>query len=64
VKRRWAYALLLLPFAGTLWPPLFDRAHPALAGMPFFYWYQLAWVPLTAALLGVVVHVTRKPGDG
>ena len=63
VKRRWAYALLLLPFAGTLCPALFNRAHPALAGLPFFYWYQLAWVPLTAALLGIVAVVTRESHD-
>jgi hypothetical protein len=63
VKRRWAYALLLLPFAGTLCPWLYDRAHPSFAGMPFFYWYQLAWVPITAALLGFVVYVTRDSRD-
>jgi hypothetical protein len=58
--RRWRYALLLLPFVGTLIPPLYNRAEPPLFGMPFFYWYQLGWVLLTAALLGLFVAATRE----
>lgn len=63
MRRRGWYLLLILPFIGTLLPPIYNRALPSLFGMPFFYWYQLAWVPLTAALLGVVVLAT-KDGDG
>jgi hypothetical protein len=63
MRRRAWYLLLILPFIGTLLPPIYNRALPSLFGMPFFYWYQLAWVPLTAALLGVVVLKT-KDGDG
>ena len=62
MRRAW-YALLILPFAGTLIPPLYNRPTPALFGMPFFYWYQLAWIPATAVLLAVVVAFTRKSGD-
>jgi Protein of unknown function (DUF3311) len=58
--RRFWYLLLILPFVGTLIPPLFNHARPALFGMPFFYWYQLAWVLVTAALLGAVVALTRE----
>ena len=64
MNRRWWNGLLLLPFAGTLLPWIFNRAEPELFGMPFFYWYQLAWVPSTAALLGLVVFLTRDRGDG
>jgi hypothetical protein len=63
-RRRAWYLLLLLPFAGTLIPPLYNRAEPALLGLPFFYWYQLAWIPVTALLLGIVVYATREHGDG
>jgi Protein of unknown function (DUF3311) len=63
MKRRWAYALLLLPFIGTLCPWLYDSVRPVVAGMPFFYWYQLAWIPLTAALLGMVASITRDSHD-
>lgn len=61
-SRRW-YALLILPFLATLIPVAYNRAAPELFGMPFFYWYQLAWVPATALLLGIVVHATRRPED-
>ncbi len=62
-RRRW-YLLLLLPFVGTLIPQIYNRAVPAFFGLPFFYWYQLAWVIVTSILLGVVVVATREPSDG
>ncbi len=47
--------LLLLPFVGLLWVPFFNRDDlPSLFGFPFFYWYQLLWVFLTALFLGIV----------
>jgi uncharacterized protein DUF3311 len=61
--RRALYVLLVLPFAGTLIPPIYNRTAPALFGMPFFYWYQLAWVPITAVLLGIYVALTRSRND-
>ncbi len=57
------YALLIAPFVGTLIPWLYNRATPALFGLPFFYWYQLAWVLVTSALLGLVVFLTRNRDD-
>lgn len=53
----------MLPFVGTLIPPIYNRAEPALFGLPFFYWYQLLWVVITTALLGIVVIATRRPSD-
>ena len=41
------WVLLLLPFVGLLWVPFYNFHDPALFGFPFFYWYQLAWVPIT-----------------
>ena len=46
--------LLLLPYLGLLWVPLYNRTDPVLLGFPFFYWYQLLWVPLTVLLIWVV----------
>ena len=43
-------ALLLLPYVGLLWVTFYNHREPDLFGFPFFYWYQLAWVPLTALL--------------
>ena len=57
-RRAW-YLLLALPFIALLDVPIYDRIDPLFAGIPFFYWYQLAWVVLTAMLLGVVYLATR-----
>jgi hypothetical protein len=47
--------LLALPFIGLLWVPFYNSLDPTLWGIPFFYWYQFAWVLLTSALI-IVVH--------
>ena len=52
------HLLLLPPYAGLLWVASFDRTEPALFGMPFFYWYQLAMVLLCAALTAIVYFAT------
>ena len=46
-SRGW-YLLLLLPFVGVLWVPLYNSAEPAFAGIPYFYWYQFLWVLISA----------------
>ena len=46
--------LLLLPFIGLLWVPFYNGTLPALFGFPFFYWYQLAWVPVTSLIIWIV----------
>lgn len=56
--RLW-YLLLLLPVIATLWLPWFNRSEPRLAGVPFFYWYLLAWVPLSALCSAWVYLRTR-----
>jgi hypothetical protein len=40
-KRPWAFALLLLPLATIIYPPLYDHHDPIVGGIPFFVWYQL-----------------------
>lgn len=57
-KRIW-YWLLVVPFVGTLWPPFYASAAPQWAGIPFFYWYQLLWVIISALLTGIVYAATR-----
>lgn len=51
--------LLVLPYIGLLWIPFYNFEKPALFGFPFFYWYQLAWVPLTALLTWIAYRSTR-----
>lgn len=55
--------LLLIPFIGLLWLPFYNRLEPAVFGMPFFYWYQLLWVPVTALLIWIVFQRERDRGD-
>jgi hypothetical protein len=57
-SRGW-YALLVLPYIGLLWVPIYAREDPELFGFPFFYWYQFAWVPLTAVLTFIVYRKVR-----
>lgn len=39
------HLLLLLPFIGLIFVTFYNSRAPELFGFPFFYWYQLAWVP-------------------
>ena len=54
MRFRWWNLLLLVPLV-TILPFLFNRAEPALFGLPFFYWFQLAVIPV-GVLCTVVVH--------
>ncbi len=51
--------LLLLPYAGLLFPQIYARLTPTLFGFPFFYWYQFAWVLLASIIMAVVYLRTR-----
>lgn len=49
--------LLIIPFIALCYPAWYDSADPEIAGIPFFYWYQLLWIVLTALILAVVYFV-------
>jgi hypothetical protein len=57
-KRHW-YWLLALPLVGLLIPPIYNHVDPTFIGIPFFYWYQLLWVPISVAITAVVYVKTR-----
>jgi hypothetical protein len=50
--RLWIVIFLAL-FAVTLWVPLYNRVEPTLFGVPFFYWFQFAWIIVAAIVTGV-----------
>jgi hypothetical protein len=59
--------LILAPIVGTLWVPFYARATPRVADFPFFYWYQLIWVPIvavTSALAYILMRRTGHPRGG
>jgi hypothetical protein len=42
--------------------PLYDSEDPTLLGFPFFYWFQLALIPV-AVVLTVCAYYLAKAGD-
>ena len=49
--------LLLLVFVLVLAVPFYNHAAPGLFGFPFFYWYQIAMVPVASLLIYIVYRV-------
>ncbi|MYQ65217.1 DUF3311 domain-containing protein [Streptomyces sp. SID4950] len=41
---------LVAPFVAMLWVGSYAKTDPAFIGIPFFYWYQMAWVLISTAL--------------
>jgi len=60
VLRYWPRLLFLVPFVAVLWVSSYNRITPELGGIPFFYWYQLAWILLGAAIVLVVYAIETK----
>ncbi|MFC1417337.1 DUF3311 domain-containing protein [Streptacidiphilus cavernicola] len=52
--------LLAAPFVALLWVGSYSRLDPAFIGVPFFYWYQLAWVVLSAVFTGAAYLLFRR----
>jgi hypothetical protein len=50
------------PFIALVWVPSFASLSPRLWGVPFFYWYQMLWVPL-AGVLTLIAYVLLR-GEG
>ncbi|MFD1830076.1 DUF3311 domain-containing protein [Streptomyces desertarenae] len=51
---------LFAPFVAMLWVGSYATAEPTLAGVPFFYWYQMLWVPVSAVLTAVAYALVRR----
>jgi hypothetical protein len=58
-QRAGSWLLLAVPLIGTLSLPIYNMRSPELAGIPFFYWYQLMWVPLSVVCTTIVYRATR-----
>ncbi|MFC9925491.1 DUF3311 domain-containing protein [Streptomyces sp. NPDC127190] len=41
---------LVAPFVAMLWVGSYAKTDPTLIGIPFFYWYQMLWVPIASVL--------------
>jgi hypothetical protein len=65
-ERAWSpwYLLLLIQFIPALLVPLYNRVEPVVAGIPFFYWFQLALVLVSALVTAVVYFATEPSRNG
>lgn len=61
--RGWIYLLLLLPFIGLLYPPWYNRIDPKFDGIPFFIWYQFAWLVGGALVMLLAYRLIGDRGD-
>ena len=60
-RPRWSWwYLLLIAQLGSLYMPFYNRTEPALGGIPFFYWFQLAMILVGAALTAIVYFATER----
>lgn len=51
---RWLLLLLIIPFIAMLWPPFYNYTQPEFIGIPFYYWFQLLWIIITAIITAIV----------
>jgi hypothetical protein len=58
--RHWPRLFFLVPFIAMLWVSSYNRTAPELGGIPFFYWYQLAWILAGAGLVLIVYWIESK----
>ena len=61
---RWTLIVVLLAPAVVLplLVPLYDSEDPTLLGFPFYYWFQLAMIPV-AVVLTVIAYYLAKAAD-
>jgi hypothetical protein len=56
-----AGVLLLIAVIGAFWVPIYARSAPKLGDFPFFYWFQLIWMPVVMVLCYLAYLLLRAP---
>lgn len=56
--------LVLIAILGTLIVPIYARSSPYLGAFPFFYWYQLLYVPFVAVLMAICYLISTRGSRG
>ncbi|MHB1830105.1 MAG: DUF3311 domain-containing protein [Candidatus Micrarchaeaceae archaeon] len=49
--------LILIPFAVYFDVPFYNVINPELGGLPFFYWFQMAMLPVSAVLFVIAAFL-------
>ncbi|MCL4372357.1 DUF3311 domain-containing protein [Candidatus Marsarchaeota archaeon] len=55
-----AAVLILIPFIAYLALPLYNVQYPEALGLPFFYWYQIIWLPISGLLFYIAAVLIDK----
>jgi hypothetical protein len=61
-----AAVCLLIPLVALLWVGSYAKETPRLGGVPFFFWYQFAWVFVCSGLTYAAhrLVLAARPGRG
>ncbi|MGI5194946.1 DUF3311 domain-containing protein [Streptomyces sp. CA-288835] len=51
---------LFAPFVAMLWVGSYAKTDPTFIGIPFFYWYQMAWVLISTALTMIAYQLWQR----
>ncbi|MFC9913838.1 DUF3311 domain-containing protein [Streptomyces sp. NPDC059862] len=51
---------LIAPFVAMLWVGSYAKTDPAFLGIPFFYWYQMAWVIISTVLTMIAYQLWQR----
>ncbi|MDX3852041.1 DUF3311 domain-containing protein [Streptomyces sp. AK02-01A] len=51
---------LLAPFVAMLWVSSYAKVEPTFIGIPFFYWYQMAWVLISTTLTLIAYQLWQR----
>ncbi|MFC5430426.1 DUF3311 domain-containing protein [Paraburkholderia denitrificans] len=62
-SKHWLW-LLVIPWIAMVWVPSYNKVEPTLWGFPFFYWYQLIWVFISAVITAFVYQMTKHRHRG
>jgi Protein of unknown function (DUF3311) len=54
------FVLVTAAILGTLIVPIYARIPPKLGDFPFFYWYQLVYMPAVAVALWIAMLLQRR----
>ena len=52
--------LLIIPCVLAVWVPLYNIEEPSLFGLPFFYWFQLLLIPVSALSILAVDRIGKS----
>jgi hypothetical protein len=52
--------LVAIPFVALCWVGSYAKVDPKLGGFPFFFWYQLLWVLITATLTFIAYRILES----